>query len=286
MILQRPTPALRQSASVLALCLALAACESDQTEASAESEDSVMILSAFFGLDNGVPGWYAGCDLDGQQDGLPIVLNQQMSTSATLDPAAFIVHRESGVESAVECATLAPAIEEEERSTILLMGEFASADDPPYSVEIVGTFPTDSGADPRGASTAHVVPLAEGPAIVLAQLFFASELPTGGDDECPDTIDHVLQATWNGGVSGYLGADLDDAQRLGTLITYSNGEVRVATQLADTADSDNHVEYCMSSPGEPISITVQPGLYEDPNNDPNVLHSQAVVRPQQLVDPE
>ena len=35
--------------------------------------ESVHILSAFFGLDNGVPGQAFGCGLFGLQDGMPIV---------------------------------------------------------------------------------------------------------------------------------------------------------------------------------------------------------------------
>ena len=80
-----------------------------------------------------------------------------------------------------------------------------------------------------------------------------------------------------GGVSGPGGTDLDESHRLGTTIEYTSGEIRVATQLADAFDNDNHVEFCMSAPGEPAAITAGSGLYEDPNGDLNVLHTQVVI---------
>ena len=50
---------------------------------------------------------------------------------------------------------------------------------------------------------------------------------------------------------------------------YANGEVRVATLLADAFNNDNHVALCMSEPGEPIAITASPCLYEDPKIGPH-----------------
>ena len=239
--------------------------------------ESVHILSAFFGLDSRIPGFLFGCGLSGPQDGMPIVLDRRIPLPALLDPSVFVVHRASGAESPVGCATLAPANEVEERRTILLVGEFASDDDPPLGVEIIGTLLTDDGVDAEGALIETVVPLAAGPSIVLAEHYLVSELPTGGTDECPTDTDHIIKLTWEGGVSGPGGADLDESHRLGTTVEYASGEVRVATLLADAFDNDNHVEFCMSAPGEPVAITAGSGLYEDPNGDLNVLHTQTVT---------
>ena len=244
--------------------------------------ESVHILSAFFGLDNGIPGLLFGCGLSGPQDGMPIVLDRRIPLPALLDPSVFVVHRASGVESSVGCATLVPADEAEERRTILLVGEFASDDDPPVGVEIVGTLLTDDGVDAKGALIETVVPLAAGPSIVLAEHYLISELPTGDTDECPADTDHIIKTTWEGGVSGPGGADLDESHRLGTTVEYANGEVRVATLLADAFDNDNHVEFCMSAPGEPVAITASPSLYEDPNGDLNELHTQVVIDAHEL----
>lgn len=244
--------------------------------------ESVHILSAFFGLDNGVPGLFFGCGFPGLQDGMPIVLDRRIPQPALLDPSVFVVHRASGAESPVGCATLAPADEAEERRTILLVGEFASDGDPPVGVEIVGTLLTDGGVDAKGALVETVVPLAAGPSIVLAEHYLISELPTGGTDECPADMDHIIKTTWEGGVSGPGGADLDESHRLGTTVEYASGEVRVATLLADAFDNDNHVEFCMSAPGEPVVITAGYGLYEDPNGDLNVLHTQVVIDAHEL----
>ena len=171
----------------------------------------------------------------------------------------------------------APADEAEERRTILLLGEFASDGDPPVAVEIIGTLLTDDGVDAKGALVETVVPLAAGPSIVLAEHYLISELPTGGTDECPADTDHIIKTTWDGGVTAPGGADLDESHRLGTTVEYASGEVHVATLLADAFDNDNHVEFCMGAPGEPVAITAGSGLYEDPNGDLNVLHTQVVI---------
>ena len=254
----------------------------DETTAMDGGAESVQILSAFFGLDSRIPGFLFGCGLSGLQDGMPIVLDRRIPLPALLDPSVFAVHRASGAESPVGCATLAPANEVEERRTILLVGEFASEEDPPVGVEIVGTLLTDDGVDAQGALIETVVPLAAGPSIVLAEHYLISELPTGGTDECPADTDHIIKTTWEGGVSGPGGADLDESHRLGTTVEYASGEVRVATLLADAFDNDNHVELCMSAPGEPVAISVGSGLYEDPHGDLNMLHTQVVIDAHEL----
>ena len=116
----------------------------------------------------------------------------------------------------------------------------------------------------------------------MAEHYLISELPTGGTDECPADTDHIIKTTWDGGVSGPEGVDLDESHRLGTTVEYASGEVRVATLLADAFDHDNHVELCMSAPGEPVAITAGAGLYEDPNGDLNVSHTQVVIEAHEL----
>lgn len=290
---QRTEIALKNSALAIGLVTwtLLTACSGDSNGTTAQDTgsvedgsttmdggtESVQILSAFFGLDSRIPGFLFGCGLSGPQDGMPIVLDRRIPLPALLDPSVFVVHRASGAESPVGCATLAPANEVEERRTILLVGEFASDEDPPVGVEIIGTLLTDEGVDAEGALIEAVVPLAAGPSIVLAEHYLISELPTGGTDECPADTDHIIKTTWEGGVSGPGGSDLDESHRLGTTVEYSSGEVRVATLLADAFDNDNHVEFCMSAPGEPVAITAGSGLYEDPNGDPNALHTQVII---------
>ena len=85
------------------------------------------------GLDSRIPGFLFGCGLSGRQDGMPIVLDRRIPTS-TAGPfrcrASRLRSRKSGW-----LRHAAPADEAEERRTILLVGEFASDDDPPVGVE-------------------------------------------------------------------------------------------------------------------------------------------------------
>ena len=115
----------------------------------------------------------------------------------------------------------------------------------------------------------------------MAEHYAISDLQKGGEDECPADTDHIIKTTWEGGVSGPRGTNLDESHRLGTTVEYANGEIRVAALLADAFDNDNHVEL-YEEPGEPVAITAGSGLYEDPNGDLNVLHTQVVIDAQEV----
>lgn len=97
------------------------------------------ILTAFFGLDNGLPqqarAFYKNAP---GQDGMPIVFSLEVDPS-TLDPTDFKVTTKDGTVFEVEAVTLLPAEEEFELRTALLIGEYGNhPDNPPTSVKIVG----------------------------------------------------------------------------------------------------------------------------------------------------
>ncbi|MEL6186440.1 MAG: hypothetical protein AAFU79_17600, partial [Myxococcota bacterium] len=177
------------------------------------------ILTAYYGLDNTIPGFSFGCGLAGWYDGMPIVVNQRIPLPAGLDPSLFIVRRQSGRTSPVDCATLNPAAEVDERRTILLMGQFGSVMDPPVGVELVGSLLSDELVDGQGARNDNVTPLTGGAFVVLAELYTPETLPVDPADRCPAETTHIVKATWSGGVTGTNGADLDETHRLGTRFT-------------------------------------------------------------------
>ena len=80
------------------------------------------------------------------------------------------------------------------------VGEFASDDDPPVGVEIVGTLLTDDGVDAKGARSLGVLRWSFhriGGALLVPS-------PDRGTDECPADTDHIIKTK---GVSGPGGAD-------------------------------------------------------------------------------
>ena len=74
------------------------------------ADPSPRLLSAFFGLDNGLP-FVANrlCLGASGEDGMPVVLSQTVDP-ATLQPEDFRVVRHSGYSSTPMCVTLRPAL--------------------------------------------------------------------------------------------------------------------------------------------------------------------------------
>lgn len=86
------------------------------------------LLSAYFGLDNALPLGVVGLCREGAcQDGMPVILPMTIMPQ-TLQDSDFEVQTESVVVSTPVCAILDPAVDAGELRTVLLMGEFGSAD--------------------------------------------------------------------------------------------------------------------------------------------------------------
>ena len=111
------------------------------------------------------------------------------------------------------CAVLAPANENGENRTVLLLGEFGTAvTNPPVEVRVVGdlfTIDTLSGESVcsaiinlNGITTTNVIPLADGPS-----LFFAQRID-GNLNEC-NSGTQTIQVAWDGGITPYIGGDTE-----------------------------------------------------------------------------
>ena len=142
----------------------------------AKSQDN--LVSAFFGLDNGLPGLL--CNQPGSLlDGMPVNFKFPINVSS-LSETDFEVVDSLGNIHIPMCAVLAPANENGENRTVLLIGEFGTAvTNPPFEVRVVGDlFSTDilSGESAcseiinlNGITTTNVIPLADGPSLFFAQ---------------------------------------------------------------------------------------------------------------------
>ena len=142
----------------------------------AKSQDT--LVSAFFGLDNGLPSLLCN-QLGSQIDGMPVNFMFPINGS-TLSETDFEVVDNLGNIHTPMCAILAPANENGENRTVLLLGEFGTAvTNPPVEVRVIGDlFTTDtlSGESAcsaiinlNGITTTNVVPLADGPSLFFAQ---------------------------------------------------------------------------------------------------------------------
>ena len=245
----------------------------------AKSQDS--IVSAFFGLDNGLPGIM--CNQVGSQlDGMPVNFIFPLDASS-LSETDFEVLDDLGNINTPTCVFLAPANENGENRTVLLLGEFGTAvSNPPVEVRIVGDlFTTDvlSGESAcseiinlNGTTTTNVIPLDDGPS-----LFFAQRID-GNLNEC-NSGTQTIQVAWNGGVTPYITGDTESdlfqyyigySESSGVLIPHT------PVSIADINDNDNFHQLCFSTSDEIIKISMTGNTVEDPNQDPN-LYSEIDV---------
>jgi len=249
---------------------------------------SAELLSAFFGLDNalartarlicrGAPG----------KDGMPVIFSTEIDHT-TMQAGDFRVTTASGAVGQMQCVTLLPATDGGELRTVLLVGEFGTAEtDPPVSVEIVGHLRSIDGTLDYLGAQADVTPLAPGPTLVMAEVADPSaqdlglgQRRTDGDD-CPsEGIVQAVRAVWAGGVTLASGDEPGDAERGLYRVTArtADGTERDITPvaLADLGDGDNNHLLCLDTGDTPVSVSFPAGVLTDPNDDLNPATSVAV----------
>ena len=245
----------------------------------ARSQD--ILVSAFFGLDNGLPSLLCG-QPGSLLDGMPVNFKFPLDASS-LSETDFEVVDSLGNIHIPMCAVLAPANENGENRTVLLLGEFGTAvTNPPVEVRIVGDlFTTDtlSGESAcseiinlNGFTTTNVIPLADGPS-----LFFAQRID-GNLNECNSGI-QTIQVAWNGGITPYISSDTE-SDLFQYYIGYSDSSgvliPHVPISIADINDNDNFHQLCFSTSDEIVKISMMANTVEDPNQDPN-LYSEIDV---------
>ncbi len=250
------------------------------------------LLSAFFGLDNALPRTARLiCRGAPGMDGMPVIFSTEIDHS-TLQAGDFRVTTASGASGAMHCVTLLPATDSGELRTVLLVGDFGTAEtDPPVSVEVVGHLHSIDGAlDFRGARV-DVIPLAPGPSLVMAEIadptardLGLGQRRTDGDD-CPtDGIRQAVRVVWAGGVTLANGDDPGDTERDLYRVTVrgADGTEREITPaaLADLGDGDNNHLLCLDTADTPVSVAFPEGVFTDPNDDLNPATSVAVGRAQ------
>ena len=233
-----------------------------------EGGTDLRILSAYHGLDplpaQAIIGLCGMAPVSGQ-DGMPVVFSAQINGD-TLSPTAFAVEISSGERVTPLCVTLRPALEPLEQRTVLLIGPFSPEDSLPVGIEIMEQLEDVDGNSLVGLRSEEVTALASGPSLVLAERFAPNT--SGLDGECPADTAQALQLTWEGGVTGPAGADLDEAQRTAISILLENGNRVTPLSLGDD-DPDNHVIACVAETSPAVSVSLAAGFFHDPGDDAN-----------------
>ena len=250
------------------------------------------LLSAFFGLDDALPVLASRVICKGAtgKDGMPVIFSHQVDKK-TLDPGDFRVTTAAGSTGTVTCLTLAPADDIGELRTVLLVGQYGSADDQPATVEIVGNLLSlDNTVNFKGARVT-VTPLEVGPSLVWAETIPEAEwqlgaegtrIPFGGGSGCPENTKQVVRATWNGGITKPNGLDADDLERqlYKVSVVRSDQTIQDITPfaLADLRDGDNNHELCLDTADPARAVSFPAGHVTDPRDDLNPPTSISLVR--------
>ena len=240
------------------------------------------LVSGFFGLDNALPSLLLCNQLGGQLDGMPVNFKYPLDASSLSETDFEVVDSLGNIHTPL-CVSLAPANENGENRTVLLLGEFGTpVTNPPVEIRIVGDlFTTDplsgESACPaimnlNGITTTNVIPLADGPS-----LFFAQRID-GNLNECSSGT-QTIQVAWNGGVTPFIDDDTEsDLSKYYIGYSDSSGVLipHVPTSIADINDNDNFHQLCFSTNDEIVKISMMANAVEDPNHDPN-LYSEIDV---------
>lgn len=251
---------------------------------------SAELLSAFFGLDNGLlPVANRICRGAARKDGMPVIFSTELDHT-TLQAGDFQVTTRSGRIGTVHCVSFLPATDAGELRTALLVGEFGDAEtDPPSVVEVIGHVHSIDGAlDYQGAAV-QVTPLDPGPTLIMAEVF-SDQIADQGlglrrtkGTACP--AEGVLQAVrvvWAGGVTLADGEEPGEAERdlYQVTVRSDDGALRKVTPvaLADLGDGDNNHLLCLGTADEPVSVSFPEGILTDPNDDLNPATAVDVIK--------
>jgi len=223
------------------------------------------------------------CNQIGSQlDGMPVNFKFPIDESSLSETDFEVLDSLGNIHTPI-CVFLAPANENGENRTVLLLGEFGTAiTNPPVEVRVVGDlFTTDtlSGESAcsdiinlNGVTTTNVIPLDHGPS-----LFFAQRID-GNLNEC-NSGTQTIQVAWDGGITPYISGD-NESDLFQYYIGYSDSSgfliPHVPISIADINDNDNFHQLCFSTSDEIVKISMMADTVEDPNQDPN-LYSEIDV---------
>ena len=101
----------------------------------AKSKDT--LVSAFFGLDNALPSLILCNQQVGMLDGMPVNFKYPLDASSLSETDFEVLDSLGNIHTPI-CVSLAPANENGENRTVLLLGEFGTAvTNPPVEVRVV-----------------------------------------------------------------------------------------------------------------------------------------------------
>ncbi|MGL5809317.1 MAG: hypothetical protein ACRCYQ_05170 [Nocardioides sp.] len=270
-----------------ALLAAVAGLSSAVTAAShgdvADTTDAApTLLSAYLGAVNVPQIPFCPGGPVGRVDGLPLVVSEQID-NASLAAGSFAVTNSQGVTTRPSCVTLAPADEENEDNTILLVGDFVPHPHVPVvSVTVTGPVLTEGGSGTtadrslQGQTITPVTGIDQSVALAQASVAAPEAAEIGAPDGCPGSTSQVLRATWTGGIrSATPPADVLSAI---SVIDRAGAPIPVeGVSATEEQDNDNVLDICLASNEVPVHLTIAQNTYVAPNGLANQFTEVVVV---------
>jgi hypothetical protein len=196
----------------------------------------------------------------GGKDGVVVVFDTEVDAAA-LQARSFVVTYLDGEPVAAEGAILAPASEDDENRTVLLVGELAAVGAEPSHVVVVEPLWAEDGRSLEGLS-APVVPFAAGPRAVAAEVLAA------GPGRCEGAA-RVVRTYWSDELRG---VDAEDLARVRISSGEGEGEgatvrpVRFDDHASEhgEAGEDNVLDLCLEAAAPPKRVWIDAEAFRGP----------------------
>jgi hypothetical protein len=194
----------------------------------------------------------------GGKDGVVVVFDTEVDAAA-LQARAFVVTYLDGEPVTAERAILAPASEDDENRTVLLVGELAAVGAEPSHVVVVEPLWAEDGRSLEGLS-APVVPFAAGPRAV------AAEVLASGPGRCEGAA-RMVRTYWSDELRGVEAEDLARVR-----VSTGEGEgaaanpVRFDDHAIEHGESgeDNVLDLCLVDAALPRRVWIDAGTFRGP----------------------
>jgi hypothetical protein len=194
----------------------------------------------------------------GGKDGVVVVFDAEVDAAALQARAFVVTYLDAGPVTA-ERAILAPASEDDENRTVLLVGELAAVGAEPSHVVVVEPLWAEDGRSLEGLS-APVVPFAAGPRAVAAEVLAV------GPGRCEGAA-RVVRTYWSDELRGVEAEDLGRVR-----ISSGEGEAEAvkpvrfddhATEHGE-AGEDNVLDLCIDGASPPRRVWIEAGVFRGP----------------------